>query len=211
MTKYFKNTSYTKNSLKKEYRKLAQLYHPDTGGKQTDFVAMSKEYEVLSEQLKNNTYTTEPIKTEPVYRKNNQTNTSKTEPKKKRQEPIKRAEPDFVFLRSVFKKVQTFSIKHPLICSNIIHTTLAITLWMLGTILFLGGAYLWAWIMLTYTFVVLISFRHYFLTLLALLFVSYFLPEQNPEVFLTITVIIFTLIIPIVMVRMDNFAPRFYH
>ena len=128
MTKYFKNTSYTKNSLKKEYRKLAQLYHPDTGGKQTDFVAMSNEYEVLSEQLKNNTYTAEPIKTEPVYRQNNQTNPSKTEPKKKRQEPIKRVEPDFVFLRSVFKKVYTFSIKHPLVCSNIIHTTLAITL-----------------------------------------------------------------------------------
>lgn len=128
MTKYFKNTSYTKNSLKKEYRKLAQLYHPDTGGKQTDFVAMSNEYEVLSEQLKNNTYTAEPIKTEPRYQKNNQTNPSKTEPKKKREEPIRRAEPDFVFLRLAFKKLHTFSIKHPLIFSNIIHTTLAITL-----------------------------------------------------------------------------------
>jgi len=128
MTKYFKNTSYTKNSLKKEYRKLAQLYHPDTGGKQNDFVAMTKEYEVLQEQLKNNAYTAEPIKTEPRYQKNNQTNTSKSEPKKKKQEPIKRAEPDFIFLRSVFKKVHIFSIKHPLIFSNIIHTTLAITL-----------------------------------------------------------------------------------
>ena len=113
MTKYFKNTSYTKNSLKSEYRKLAQLYHPDTGGKQTDFVAMTKEYKAIQEQLKNYT---------------NETNTSKSEPKKKKQEPIRRAEPDFVFLRSVFKKVYTFSIKHPLICSNIIHTTLAITL-----------------------------------------------------------------------------------
>ena len=126
MTKYFKNTSYTKNSLKSEYRKLAQLYHPDTGGKQTDFVAMTKEYKAIQEQLKN--YTNEPIKTEPVYQKNNQTNTSKSEPKKKKQEPIRRAEPDFVFLRSVFKKVYTFSIKHPLMFSNIIHTTLAITL-----------------------------------------------------------------------------------
>lgn len=128
MNKYFKNTSYTKNSLKREYRKLAQLYHPDTGGKQADFVAMSQEYEVLSEQLKNNIYTAEPIKTEPVYRKNNQTNTSKSEPKKKKQEPIKQAEPDFIFLRSVFKKLHTFSIKHPLISSNIIHTTFAISL-----------------------------------------------------------------------------------
>jgi DnaJ-class molecular chaperone len=128
MTKYFKNTSYTKNSLKREYRKLAQLYHPDTGGKQTDFVAMSKEYEALSEQLKNNTYTAEPIKAEPVYQKNNQTNNKKTEPKKEKQEPIKRAEPDFVFLRLVFKRVHAFSIKHPLIFSNIVHTTLAISL-----------------------------------------------------------------------------------
>lgn len=123
MNKYFKNTSYTKNSLKREYRKLAQLYHPDKGGTEADFVAMSNEYEVLSEQLKNNTYTTEP-----VYQKNNQTNNKKSEPTKKKQEPIKRAEPDFIFLRSVFKKVHIFSIKHPLIFSNIIHTTLAISL-----------------------------------------------------------------------------------
>lgn len=213
MTKYFKSTSYTKNSLKREYRKLAQLHHPDTGGKEADFVAMSNEYEVLSEQLNNNTYTTEPAKTEPRYQKNNhQTNNKKSEPtKKKQEEPIKRAEPDFVFLHSILKKVYRFSIKHPLICSNGIHTTLAISLWILGTILFLGGGYIWAWIMLIYTFIVLISFRHYFLALLALLFVSYFLPEQNPEVFLTITAIIFTLIVPVAMVRMNNFAPRFYH
>lgn len=128
MSKYFKNTSYTKNSLKREYRKLAQLYHPDKGGTEADFVAMSKEYEVLAEQLKNNTYTAEPIKTEPKYRKNNQTNASTSEPKKKKEEPTKRAEPDFVFLRSVLKKMYAFSIKHPLICSNGIHTTLAISL-----------------------------------------------------------------------------------
>jgi DnaJ-class molecular chaperone len=127
MTKYFKNISYTKNSLKREYRKLAQLYHPDKGGKETDFVAMSKEYEALSQQLKNHTYTAEPIKTEPTYQNNNhQTNKKEAETKKPKKEPIKRAEPDFVFLRSMLKKVHIFSIKHPLICSNLIHTTNAL-------------------------------------------------------------------------------------
>lgn len=141
MNKYFKNTSYTRNSLKREYRKLAQLYHPDKGGTEADFVAMINEYEVLSEQLKNNTYTTEPAKTEPRYHKNNhQTNNEKSEPtKKKQEEPIKRAEPDFIFLRSILKKVHVFSIKHPLLCSNVIHTTLAIIFGLLGIILFLGG------------------------------------------------------------------------
>lgn len=138
MNKYFKNTSYTKNSLKREYRKLAHLYHPDTGGKQTDFIAMTKEYEVLQEQLKN--HTDEPVKTEPVYQKDNQTNNKNPEPNKKKQEEvIKRAEPDFIFLRSVFKKVHRFSVKHPLLCSNVMHTTLAIIFGLLGIILFLGG------------------------------------------------------------------------
>lgn len=212
MNKYFKNTSYTKNSLKREYRKLAQNYHPDKGGKETDFVAMSKEYEALKEQLKNNTYTAEPIKTEPVYQKSNhQTSKKETETQKPNQEPIKRTERDFILLRSVLKKVHVFSIKHPLICSNLIHSTTALIFWILGSILFLGGAYVWAWVLLTYTFIVLISFRHYFLTLLSLLFVSYFLPAHNPENFITIILIISAIIMPLAMVRMDDFAPRFYH
>jgi hypothetical protein len=111
----------------------------------------------------------------------------------------------------MLKKVHIFSIKHPLICSNLIHTTNALIFWVLGSIFFLGGVYVLAWTLLVYTFIALISFRHYFLALLALLFVSYFLPAHNPEVFLTITIIVFALIIPVVMVRMDNFAPRFYH
>ena len=211
--KYFKSSSYTETSLNKERKKLSFKHHPDKGGTEADFIAMNEEYETLLKQLKNNTYTTEPAKTEPRYQKDNhQTNNKKSEPtKKKQEEPIKRAEPDFIFLRSILKKVRIFSVKHPLLCSNVIHTTLAIIFGLLGIILFLGGWYMLAWILLTYTFIVLISFRHYFLTLLALLVVSYFLPEQNPEVFLTITVIIFTLIIPVAMVRMDNFAPKFYH
>lgn len=212
MNKYFKNTSHTKNSLKREYRKLAQNYHPDKGGKETDFVAMSKEYETLKEQLKNNTYTAEPIKAEPTYHQSNhQTNKKETETTKPKQEPIKRTERDFTLLRSVLKKVHVFSIKHPLICSNIIHSTTVLIFWILGSILFLGDAYVWAWIFLSYTFIVLISFRHYFLTLLALLFVSYFLPAQNPENFITIMLIISAIIMPLAMVRMDDFAPRFYH
>lgn len=212
MNKYFKNTLYTKNSLKREYRKLAQNYHPDKGGKETDFIAMSKEYEILQGQLKKNTYTAEPIKTEPTYQNNNhQTSKKETETKKPKREPIKRAEPDFVFLRSMLKKVHIFSIKHPLICSNLIHSATAIIFWILGSILFLGGAYVWAWILLAYAFIVLISFRHYFLTLLALLFVSYFLPVHNPENFITIILIISTIIMPLAMVRMGDYEPRFYH
>jgi curved DNA-binding protein CbpA len=140
MSKYFKNSSYTETSLNKERKKLSFKYHPDKGGKESDFVAMNEEYEVILKHLKNNTYTAEPIKAEKTYQKTStQTKTAKTEPKKKTQEPIRHIEPDFIFLRSMFQKVHTFSIKYPLLCSNTIHTTLAIIFGLLGIILFLGG------------------------------------------------------------------------
>lgn len=43
LNKYFKNTSYSVGSLVKEYKKLAHKYHPDAGGTNEDFVAMTKE------------------------------------------------------------------------------------------------------------------------------------------------------------------------
>mgnify|MGYP000848944634 CR=1 FL=1 len=53
MSKYFKNTSYTENSLKKEYRNLAQIYHPDKGGNEGVFKEMDEEYRVLLKQVQN--------------------------------------------------------------------------------------------------------------------------------------------------------------
>lgn len=53
MGKYFKNTSYSVGSLVKEYKKLAHKYHPDAGGTNEDFVAMTKEYEGIIEGIKN--------------------------------------------------------------------------------------------------------------------------------------------------------------
>ncbi len=53
LNKYFKNTSYSVGSLVKEYKKLAHKYHPDAGGTNEDFVAMTKEYENIIEEIKN--------------------------------------------------------------------------------------------------------------------------------------------------------------
>lgn len=53
MPKYFKNTSYTENSIKKEYRNLAQIYHPDKGGNEGVFKEMDEEYRVLLKQVQN--------------------------------------------------------------------------------------------------------------------------------------------------------------
>lgn len=53
MPKYFKNISYTENSLKKEYRNLAQVYHPDKGGNESVFKEMDEEYRVLLKQVQN--------------------------------------------------------------------------------------------------------------------------------------------------------------
>ena len=56
MNKYFKNTSYSVGSLVKEYKKLAHKYHPDAGGTNEDFVAMTKEFESIIEGME------EPVK-----------------------------------------------------------------------------------------------------------------------------------------------------
>ncbi|GAB0174866.1 MAG: hypothetical protein HHAS10_07450 [Candidatus Altimarinota bacterium] len=212
MSKYFKNSSYTENSLKKEYRKLAQIYHPDKGGKASIFKEMKEEYEVILKQLKNNTYTAEPIKAEKTYQKTpQQTKTTKTEPKKKKQEPINHIEPDFVFLRSMFKKVRIFSIKHPRLCSNTIHTTLAIIFGLLGIILFLGSGYILAGILLVYSFTTLIIFKHYLFTFLLALVFTQFGHTQNPEYFITIILVATIFSMPFILVRADDATPNFYH
>lgn len=53
MGKYFKNSSYTETSLNKERQKLRFKYHPDKGGKASEFIAMNEEYEVLLKQVQN--------------------------------------------------------------------------------------------------------------------------------------------------------------
>lgn len=51
MKKYFKRTSYTEDTLKKEYKNLAKKHHPDSGGKQDDFVAMTEERDDILNEL----------------------------------------------------------------------------------------------------------------------------------------------------------------
>lgn len=56
MLKYFKKTTYNEDTLKKEYQKLAKKHHPDTGGKEEDFVAMSKEHDIVDNNIKSWVY-----------------------------------------------------------------------------------------------------------------------------------------------------------
>jgi hypothetical protein len=58
MNKYFKKITYTEDTLKKEYQKLAKKHHPDGGGKQEDFVAMTKERDSIENNIKTWVYTT---------------------------------------------------------------------------------------------------------------------------------------------------------
>lgn len=51
MKKYFKKTSYTEDTLKKEFKNLAKKHHPDGGGKQEDFVAMTEERDAILNEL----------------------------------------------------------------------------------------------------------------------------------------------------------------
>ena len=49
---YFKNIT-TIEELKKEYRTLIKLYHPDNGGDTATMAAINNEYDVLFNKLKN--------------------------------------------------------------------------------------------------------------------------------------------------------------
>lgn len=50
--KYFKNVS-TLEELKKAYKRLAKIHHPDCGGEHTEFIEMKNEYDSLLKQLNN--------------------------------------------------------------------------------------------------------------------------------------------------------------
>lgn len=52
--RYFKNVG-TLEELRKEYKKLLKLYHPDNGGSEEVTKEINLEYEKLFEMLKNNT------------------------------------------------------------------------------------------------------------------------------------------------------------
>ncbi len=56
MNKYFKKITYTEDTLKKEYQKLAKKHHPDGGGKQEDFVAMMKERKAIEDDISSGVY-----------------------------------------------------------------------------------------------------------------------------------------------------------
>ncbi len=226
MSKYFKNSSYTEVSLNKERKRLSFKYHPDTGGNESDFIAMNKEYEVLLKQIKEHKTTTEPVKPKNTYQKTSQ-QTKKTKPetnrkqepektsaptqKKKNKPPVQQIKQDFFYIRLILKKVWLFSIKHPLLCSNPIHTTTAIIFSILGIIFALGNAYTFAGILLVYSLVSFISFWRYILTTILVLLLWYFIYENNPEYFLTVILTTFVLTVPVMMVRMDDIALDFYH
>lgn len=207
MFKYFKNSSYTAVSLNKERKRLSFKYHPDMGGNESDFIAMNKEYEVLLKQLKKHKTTTEPTKPKNAYQKASQ-QPKKTKPeangkqepkttsspvqKKKNKPPVQQVKQDLFYIRLVLKKVWLFSIKHPLLCSNPIHTTAAIMFSIFGIILALGNAYIFAGILLVYSLVSFMFFWRYILTMVLVLLLWYFIYESNPEYFLTVILTTFT-------------------
>ena len=66
MAKYFTiSPGMNLENLKKQYYKLAKIYHPDTGGTEKDFKALNNEYEKIQKEiLRNGTFTAEEKRNE---------------------------------------------------------------------------------------------------------------------------------------------------
>lgn len=112
MNKFFKKSSYTEASLKKERNKLSLIHHPDKGGKESDFIMMNEEYEVVLQQITDGTFQSKsPVNNPEDYLKKYkasdfyQTNTIQ-KPKSKKQEFIisflKKYFQNKIFYRIVF-------------------------------------------------------------------------------------------------------------
>lgn len=211
--KYFRHSLYTEASLNKERKKLSFKYHPDTGGNESDFIAMNVEYEVLLKQVKDKTNINKTV-TEPTHqqtKKNNQSSPKKQEPQKTKVDPIRHINPDFVFLRSYFKKFGHFTQKHQTLFSSRIHTFLAFVFSIFGCIFFLGGSQLIGLILLVYSLSSFVIFRHYFLALMVVGFFWYLAYPEANQFFFTVILSTFVVVVPVLLVRADDIALDFYH
>lgn len=102
MNKFFKKSSYTEASLKKERNKLSLTHHPDKGWKESDFIMMNEEYEAVLKQIIDGTFQSkEPINDAEQFIKKYKTpdfyKTIKQSPKSKKQEFI------LLFLKKYFQ------------------------------------------------------------------------------------------------------------
>ena len=111
MNKFFKKSSYTEASLKKERNKLSLTYHPDRGWKESDFIMMNEEYDAVLQQITDGTFQSkEPINDAEQFIKKYKTpdfyKTIKQSPKSKKQEVIisflKKYSQNKIFYRIIF-------------------------------------------------------------------------------------------------------------
>lgn len=133
MNKFFKKSSYTEASLKKERNKLSLIHHPDKGGKESDFIMMNEEYEVVLKQITDWTFQSKiPVNSPEDYLKKYKASdfyqTSTTEkPKSKKQEfiisSLKKYFQNKIFYRIVFVFIATlwlFAAVHLDISKNMV-------------------------------------------------------------------------------------------
>lgn len=117
MNKFFKKSSYTEASLKKERNKLSLIHHPDKGGKESDFIMMNEEYEAVLKQITDGTFQSKIPVNNPEdylkkYKASNFYQTSTIQkPKSKKQEVIisflKKYFQNKIFYRIVFVFIAT--------------------------------------------------------------------------------------------------------
>ena len=117
MNKFFKKSSYTEASLKKERNKLSLIHHPDKGGKESDFIMMNEEYETVLKQITDGTFQSKiPVNNPEDYLKKYKASdfyqtTTIQKPKSKKQEVIisflKKYFQNKIFYRIVFVFIAT--------------------------------------------------------------------------------------------------------
>jgi hypothetical protein len=200
---YFKNSSYTTQSLKKERKKLSFKYHPDSGGTDEEFVGMMKEYEAILND----------ISTTP------RANTTSDSPEKEKPAPKKETEkkvyvsvaPVFWWVMRLEARFLKVSRKHPVLLSKTLHTLSSLFLLFLGFWYIAMARIELAYICIAIGVVLLLLMNRYIIFLASILLLAKYLNPSELITFNSAVVLPIVLLCPILLARLEYATDRTFN
>jgi hypothetical protein len=200
---YFKNSSYTAQSLKKERKKLSFKYHPDSGGTDEEFVGMMKEYEDILNDI-GATPRTDITSDSPRREKS----APKKEPEK---EAYVRSPPVFWWVMRLEARFLKVSKRHSILLSKTLHTIFSLFLLFLGFWYISMARIELAYICIMIGVVLLLLMNRYVIFLASVLLLAKYLNPSELITFNSAVVIPIVLLCPILLARLEYATDRTFN